>query len=827
MNVCTFSDLKDEIVDCLRNKKLLPLLGSGFSKGAETRSNGKVPSGTEYKTIMLNKLKEESAFNCETLKKLSNDKFSKVCTFYEGCTKVTDEIKRKILKENFKGVLLKEPYTNFLKIDWSYIYTLNFDDAIENSSEFKEVVVANRKVYSQIFDEEKCVIKLHGDVSDYIKYKDGSLKVFTSEEYLSSLKKNDLLLTKLKHDWFYCNFIILGCSFDDELDLLSIQNVIPDDKKYLKVKRIFISDSEPDEYRRTELEQYNITDVIISKSYDDFYRDIYEAYIESKKTSPTDIFKYPNIKISEVQNDENEKYFYFGKNLYDNKHNEINIPAYFINREIKQKIVKNFKNNTIHLVCGNKISGRSYLLFDIYNDFYSSKKVFIFNGFSSLNEEAFNYLLKLKNSIVLFDINSITREQFKKLINFYDNIHQNETNIVVILGNNSSDFFGVLKLLIMENKLNDSAIQRYEISNKLSDKETYLINTKLSKLTIPNFSFKKTILDNLIIVADIMNKKSKFNSEVLKCNSEKVMTFLIIIAAKEKITSYDLIFFDIVQEAYLFISKYQMIFEVCDEFNFEKKASSNSQSKIVINSKYWLTRELGAFVDSIGSKELVINSYRYLVWQCVNKSNDKIDAAKKYKDFILFDVINNTFLQNTNTKRHDFAEFIMEIYGNLKDIVAEDYQYMHQYAKSCLHYSRTLKNNSDKLKYLQIALNNVKVSQSQVEVILENSRNENLSITLAHIQYTFATIYCDICKAENYVNKDNIFEAINSIDIALSSPYNNDDYRRDNNKSIGIKKFMDSFLANNLVEKLNKQQKSFWQEILNKTRLIITSNSNW
>ena len=38
---------------------------------------------------------------------------------------------------------------------------------------------------------------------------------------------------------------------------------------------------------------------------------------------------------------------------------------------------------------------------------------------------------------------------------------------------------------------------------------------------------------------------------------------------------------------------------------------------------------------------------------------------------------------------------------------------------------------------------------------------------------------------------------------------------------------MDSFLANNLVEKLNKQQKSFWQEILNKTRLIITSNSNW
>lgn len=88
----------------------------------------------------------------------------------------------------------------FFNIDWPYIYTLNIDDAIENSSSFKKIILPYLEFNDEIFSDEKCVIKLHGDIGNIVTYKDSG-KIFTSKEYALSLDKNAPLLNKLRNDY--------------------------------------------------------------------------------------------------------------------------------------------------------------------------------------------------------------------------------------------------------------------------------------------------------------------------------------------------------------------------------------------------------------------------------------------------------------------------------------------------------------------------------------------------------------------------------------------------------------------------------------------------
>ena len=68
------------------------------------------------------------------------------------------EEQRKYLRDNFTKVELNEEKKKFLEIKWPYVYTLNIDDAIERNSGYENVVYPYRKIYDDIFDQEKCTI---------------------------------------------------------------------------------------------------------------------------------------------------------------------------------------------------------------------------------------------------------------------------------------------------------------------------------------------------------------------------------------------------------------------------------------------------------------------------------------------------------------------------------------------------------------------------------------------------------------------------------------------------------------------------------------------
>ena len=78
------------------------------------------------------------------------------------------------------------------------------------------------------------------------------------------------------------------------------------------------------------------------------------------------------------------------------------------------------------------------------------------------------------------------------------------------------------------------------------------------------------------------------------------------------------------------------------------------------------------------------------------------------------------------------------------------------------------------------------------------TKNERLQITMAHTQYTQATIQCEICKERDYNEIVEIENAIDSILVAIASPYNGDDYQRERTQraAYGIINFVQYAMKN-------------------------------
>jgi hypothetical protein len=228
MNIYQFDQIKDEIITLLQSRRLIPVLGSGFSSCSSSR-NGQVPSGETMKNYMINKIEEKNGKSDDLRKKL----FSQISTYYNKT--VCREEKRAYIRDNFTDVELSDVKRQFLEIDWLYIYTLNIDDGIEKCSNYNNIILPNRNVDFSSFDDDSCVIKLHGDAKVYLNYLDDNSSIFDFKQYANSITTNNNLLEKLRDDFTYNNLLFIGCSFDGEYDLATIdkyENAAKKTKKY-------------------------------------------------------------------------------------------------------------------------------------------------------------------------------------------------------------------------------------------------------------------------------------------------------------------------------------------------------------------------------------------------------------------------------------------------------------------------------------------------------------------------------------------------------------------------------------------------------------------
>jgi len=807
MDILKLDDIKEDLINYFRSKSILPIFGSGFSLG-ETAKNGTVPSGQVLREYMIEKLSHHKDFSSdEAISELKNKQFSEVASFFEDNDYVSISNRRRYYEDNFTDVKLSEEKKQILEIDWDYIYTLNIDDAIENNSSYKKTIISNRKPFRDIFNDKR-VIKLHGDAYDFITYEDSSCKIFTRKDYALSIKTNSNLLSRLEHDLSEQNIIYIGCSLDDEFDLLTASNLPSKSDK--KIRKIVFSLQKPNIFQKQKYKNFRITDVIILNSYEELYTGLYKIWIESKKIQKNELSQFCSLSISRLTQDEDSSaYFYYGKSLLDIKNNHLTLPFYFIEREVVKYIENKLIDNNILLIEGSALSGKSYLLAALY-EYEKKTKVYLFDSRNRIRASSFETLMKTENSILLFDIGSLERKQFDYILNSVAMLNKQNLKIIVLLSYDRSDMFGLVKLKIINKEIDSKCIETIGLERTFTHMETENINNLLPRVDIPVFFESKTILDNVISIHKKM-KKGKYHNVKLRIDNYKELVSLIILITKERISKLDQIRFGIEMECSAICCRYPKIIEEIETILIEKDASDLSNYKYILNAKLWLQNELINFACDESNHDTIIEAYQYIVQKILSLNNGFLGGRETYREYILFDSINNIF----DNGYMDNLSLILNIYNKLDKDLASDYQFLHQYAKGLLMFSTKTNEQNKKRAILENARTKICIAESLVNKIMENKQinkedtYRNL-ITLFHMKFTESLILCDICELNNYADLDlietivsNLYEIFITMSIDIS-------FMRGAEKSSKISKF----LSNIVGELKNKDLKNKINEIL-------------
>ena len=819
INILEPENIKQNLISFFKNNSLVPIVGSGFTCGLNS-FDGIVPNGYEYKQHMIKKLIAED-FTEQEKEEIVSANFSRLCDYYEDDENISPEVRRNYLKSNFYKVIMpqEDVRSSFFSIDWPYIYTLNIDDAIENSSSFKKIILPNQEFNDEIFSDEICVIKLHGDIGDIITYK-GSGKIFTSKEYALSLDKNAPLLNKLRNDYKTQNILFIGCSLDDEIDLKTLSSWPFDhkEKDTLSCTMVFIK-GHPTKLQKSKYKAYGITDIVCFDSYELMYSMLKETWNEAQKIQTSELDMYNHIKIENIPGSdiqENQNYFLWNKMLYDLKNGAIKFPYYFIKRNISKELLKKIEKNKVHLVYGSRVSGKSYLLADLYRTI-RDREVFYFDGRSRITQKALEKLLLKKNIVVLFDVGTLDRNQFEYILQNARCINQNENNIIINVNNNDSDTFGIVKWKLKQHIIDSSDIISYNLDNKFKkDDELLEINKLFPIINLPPCNEKRNMLDQLIYGEQITQKKGKYSNKRIKIGTFKQLALLILLAIKEKLYSSDIINYSLDFEMAMALKYYDPFIERIESNNYEKDATDLSRIKYILNSPYWLKRELGNYARNEENHYQIGEAYKYIIKQVIEFSgNSEYKRRRECRNLILFDIMNEIFLD----KYYGNLKLIVHVYTVLQELLASDFHFLHQKAKCYLNYSYFLNGKDQKksIEYLKQALELAIISKTMIENMYESMPNERLQITLAHTQYTQATIMCGICVSNNYDDID-VEKTINAIEIALLSPYNGEDYQRDRTKktSYSIYNFLNYCIEYYNTLKISKEAFQKLNDLINR-----------
>lgn len=641
---------------------------------------------------------------------------------------------------------------------------MNIDDAIENNSEFKTVLYANRDIRNSIFEQEKCVIKLHGDIKDILKYEDSNCEIFDQKQYVVSIKKNVSLLKKLTHDYEYLNLLYIGCSLSDEIDLLFSTSMANDNNN-----RYYCSTQIPTLLQKTKLEAFGITHCIVFESYDDIYEKMTDAFHQSLCITPDELEQFSTYEFKTLGTgfELNCPYLFQGKSILNNSKIAI-YPSFFVSRSVTDKIVENINSKGTQIVVGRGCSGKTYVSYDIIRR-VRDREVYAFRSKDRINNETLTLLLNKENCLTIFDSKVLSIKQIEEIILTTSERVVKSNSIIIIENKSNRDLSGLLVLMKMNEHLEDDEIPQLEISNRFSKPKTDEINNYLVTSSLGVFSENKSIADNIINASNLLIQKNKFSQISPLTDNVRQVSSLIVLATLGKVYASDAINLDLVEEFEMQCKKAMPLIEKESTWVFEMSAANNSPLKYVVNAEYWLFNQLDILAKSRKGREKIIEAYRYIIGKLI-EINGKPDLMKgekyaPYKDYILFDNIFQIF-------RSQGTKIIRDIYQSLNDILATDPNYLHQRAKCYIRSAYKSTEEKDKEKWLEMAYRDASISNSSFEKRYESHENEKIMISAAHSLYTAALALCHIAKLRNYRDISINANAVKCLYKAISSPFN-------------------------------------------------------
>lgn len=796
---------KEIFVRAFAEGDLVPILGAGFTVGMSTKSRETVPSGKQFKQYMIKQiLKLKSDIHESEMK---NETFSSVAELFESnFTDIKNMGVSDYFYAHFIGIKInKMNQLRFLnEINWEYLYTLNIDTGIEDSDrENWEVFYPNGDFDERKdFGGKKKLYKVHGDAKRFIKTLDYNEMILTESQYIRSLDKNQKFHDMLSADCENKNILYIGCSLDDEIDIK--YSVLSDKNRNYQERetyRIYITADTMSSLKKEKLAGFNISHYIQLQSdsdYELFYEFLVNCYQESldKQESDIDNLRYHSLKMLEKDLEKNINY------LADIKKDKKKLPYYYIESDLLQML--KFDTEKVNVITGRRFVGKTMLAYNLLGYYQKYERYFI-TAQESIDSSTIQSLMALRNSLIIFDSDSVDDRSFNEILNFFA---PENGNIVCIFINSYDDVCNLVSYHVVEiNKpINHTMI------GKLSSSDIKNINAKLDDLGISKFNQKDNILDNTLRIANVYKQEIVSDYSIA---SENELVIIIWNLVQNKMYYEEVVSLGLSKKYKEIVRKFSPFLqeEKCKKTEFRR----HSATKIVCNGKLGLLQILNNYAypqnDRMGNA--IVNTRHQQICDSIYhimRSFDKIDRDIT-KKFIMFDTLNDIFskkyseesiriIENEKAKGknvHGAVKLIQEIYNHdkIKQLKASDPNYWLQRAKSIYILYR---NQSDIPKLYEGIKWAIKAEQDSEIYVQQGKKQYRRTMSNATIQ--IAIMYGRVIRLNDYSVKQDNERAIEYYYKGLSDSNNVQAAKSLINNSKGTEDF-DS-LADYIVENWNQ-----------------------
>lgn len=760
MRIVSLSDIKEELQSHLRRKELFPIIGSGFTRGAQTKSKHTVPSGSDMIEYMEDYLKGKG------FPELQHHNFAQVARYFEKVA--TPDDFRKYFQKHFIGVKLPQVKKDFLNAGWRFIYTLNLDDAIENNSEYTTKVTPGHDLWLETLDDEKCVFKLHGDAQELIKYKDSS-QVLTITEYIASLDSNELLLHKLTEDLSYSNTLFVGCSLTDELDLRSVATRIQT-RSSQKKNCYFVTSHEPDQLQQIDLEDFGVDTVILVSNYNDFYIEFSKLAKAAYCVQEDQLEEFRNIPRENAPAEKSIDYLLFGKHLLDKQKHKIYYPSFFIQRDLSQTLLEEMDSLRIQIVHGARISGKSYLLAGLLQ-LVSNRDTYYFDSRNSIDLPLLKLILTQKRSVILFDTNVLTKSAMKYLLEFPQvDLERDDIHVVCCVNNSDRDILSIISYVCQYSSLPVEHIKTYSLDKYLSTadkgRELEQLNSKLKINKITPFIKKLSILDNLLQIKQDMPKSTsfknvQFDSDIsVTSNDSGKIALLVLLVQNEKISAQQIIQCRLTKESVDLLKELKLTVEEDHRSQLQLSTLDSASYQLVSNATFWLLSQLHTISQYKSLRGTIVEAFQLLIQSFLGNTR----RYKNVENLVKFDKLNEIF--------PDGKGLILEIYDGLRSMLLESYQYFHQVAK-CRLWGLN-KPSYNKKELAQAKVDAITAYKMALEVHEDNPEAISHRVAFAHILFTLTVIHTKSCIEENFEDLDTLCATFDYFSQAITYVENYD-----------------------------------------------------
>jgi hypothetical protein len=587
---------------------------------------------------------------------------------------------------------------------------------------------------------------LHGDAQEEIVYlsKKGGV-IFSRKQYLQSLTENKDLLNIFFEDYSRLNVLFIGCSLDNELDLEYIfanNTLVPPANS----DKIYITSSKPTALKALKLEDLGINICLVIDNYDKFY----QLLIDELTSIPVELnLNLGKYIISKTERGISTKYnqaIVCGSSDVLIENNKVVLPSFFCHRTKTDEIIKEFTTANMIFLIGKRVSGKTFLLYDII-DRISNTTIYLFRSRISLDSEVLDNISELENCILLFDTDTISSVDIEEL--YYNNGHYISNNVKFLFCINSSD---KLMLSVPYTRLIDTTI--FELDNKFNREEVEHLNTGLSRLGLSKSQSGSNLLSNIFRFRDIY--KVSNNYAITKDINPKVLKIYILNATFDKVYSsiYRALKIDYDNLSYAITTSERAL-----EFEYDLSTlefNQHANFKVITNSKSYIFNSLGLFISRHQHLPLAVNAIVEIVQTLMQYENFK----NQWTALITFDTLNQIFL----TDSKGAMNLIFQTYDKLEHLLFKDTHYWLQRAKSIYYLKR---DNETEL------LNAILYTQKSYFDSTDNSRMKTSS------SFQLAMIYNRLLAINEYKNKNYLQEGVKWNCIGLKENQHNTKFLSD------------------------------------------------